>query len=323
MLRSLFGPDWKKSPAHLLLLSKFLSPKSSEYFSESDAWRDALGEAPGKAIERFLGEGVIQLANVSECLAYEYRVSDLKSMLRQRGLPVSGRKRELIARLVEADAEGMEEVISGVPIFQCSNLGRAIAEDYLIREQEKQYEIEQQVLDALWRRRFKESSRLVASFDAQRVFPRKGQYELTRDMAMLKTIFTSVPEALSLLTDDQLEQLRIAAGMMFLWGANKAKKWLPSDFETGLSIGIDAAARMLVFHASNQRSLTNYRQSEVVKGVEIIVAEDACEACRKLAGEAYNFNEVPVLPYVKCTHEKGCRCTYAPITKNYSELGLK
>lgn len=323
MLRSLFGLNWEKSPAHLLLLSKFLSPKALEDFSESDAWRAALGETPGKAIERFLGEGIIQRAGVAECLAYEYRVSDLKSMLKKRGLPVSGLKRELIARLVKADAEGMEGVVSGAAVFQCSGLGRTIAEDYLARDQEQQCEIEQQVLDALRRRKFKESSRLVASFDAERVFPRKGQHELTRDMAMLKTIFASVPEALSLLTDDRLEQLRIAAGMMFLWGTNKAKKWLPSDFETGLDISSDATARMLVFHASNQRALANYRRSEVVKGVEIIVAEDACEACRKLADKTYKFNEVPLLPHVKCTHEKGCRCTYAPVTKSYSELGLK
>jgi len=193
----------------------------------------------------------------------------------------------------------------------------------LAREQEKRCEIEQQLLNAVRRRKFKESSQLVASFDAQRVFPRKGQRELTRDMAMLKTMFTGVPEALSLLTDDQLEPLRIAAGMMFLWGTNRAKKWLPSDFQTGLDIDGEAAARMLVFHASNQSALVNYRRSEVVKGVTIIVAQDACDACQTLADKTYKFNDVPVLPYVKCTHEKGCRCTYAPITKSYSELGLK
>jgi len=128
MLRYLFGLDWKKSPAHLLLLTKFLSPEALEGFSGSDAWRAVLGEAPGKAIERFLGEGVIQCADVGERVAYEYRVSDLKSMLKQRDLPVSGHKRELIARLVEADAEGMEELVSGVPVFQCSGprAGKAV-----------------------------------------------------------------------------------------------------------------------------------------------------------------------------------------------------
>ena len=87
-----------------------------------------LGEPPQKAIRRFAKEGMIRRAGVAQRLARQYRVSDLKLMLKQRVLSVSGRKQDLIARLVKADAKGMEAVVSDVPIFQCSNEGQRVAQ---------------------------------------------------------------------------------------------------------------------------------------------------------------------------------------------------
>ena len=54
MLRSLVGTDWRKSPAHLLLLSKFLEPRTVEDFSKSDNWKEVLKEPPQQAIRRSL-----------------------------------------------------------------------------------------------------------------------------------------------------------------------------------------------------------------------------------------------------------------------------
>jgi hypothetical protein len=36
--------------------------------------------------------------------------------------------------------------------------------------------------------------------------------------------------------------------------------------------------------------------------------DTVCEACRKIAGEYTNINEVPELPYSDCSCEFGCRC---------------
>ena len=46
MLRSIFGLDWKKSPAHLLFLSKFRKPRATADFSQSDTWKAVLKETP-------------------------------------------------------------------------------------------------------------------------------------------------------------------------------------------------------------------------------------------------------------------------------------
>jgi hypothetical protein len=64
-----------------------------------------------------------------------------------------------------------------------------------------------------------------------------------------------------------------------------------------------------------KRALENYRRnSNVVTGIEILVAPDSCEACKELTGKKFTLENVPDLPNLNCTHEKGCRCCYIPIT---------
>ena len=314
MLRSLLGFDWKKSSAHLLLLSKFLSPRKVEDFAKSDDWEAALREAPQKTIKRFAEEGMIEPASLAGLLDYKYKVSDLKKMLKQRGLPVSGRKADLIARLVQADPKGMRKATHGLAVLLCSEQGRVIAEQHLAREEEKRARVEHQVLSALQERKFREASQLVSSFEAEQVFPRGlnidwKNYDPTHDVAMLETMFRSKLKVLARLSGEQLDQLRVAAGMMHLWGNNKAREWLPPGFETRLTMDNDAVARMIVSHASHQINMAQYRKAGV-KTVEIRTANDrlVCHACRELAKKEYKLNQVPELPYEECTSEMGCRC---------------
>jgi hypothetical protein len=313
MLRSLLGFDWRKSPAHLLFLSKFRTPRASDDFSKSDSWKAVLREAPKKAVKRFLDEGMLEQASLVGLLNYKYRVSELKPMLKQRGLPVSGRKAELIEKLIQADPEGMKKATRGLSVLQCFEQGRAIAEQYLAQENDRRTKAEQQALQALQRREFKEACRIVAVFEAGQVFPRGmnidwRKYNSARDVAMLKVMFSSKPKILSSLNEEQMEYLRIAAGMMHLWGASQAKDWLPDNFETALPMDNDAAARMISFHVSHQFNIAQYRAAGI-KTVEILATENSCKACKKLAKKKYKLSEVPELPYEKCTSEMGCRCT--------------
>jgi len=321
MLRSLFGFDWRKSNAHLLLLSKFLRPRTVDDFAESDAWKTVLGESPTRAIKRFLAEGILTQADLNEQLDYKFKVSELKDMLRKRGLPVSGRKDHLIQRLVQADSKGMKQAVAGLKVIVCSEHGGEIAEQYLARERAKRNRVEQQVMEYLRRRKFKDASITVASYEAEQVFPRGigidwRHHDPVHDMAMLNFIFGSKPKILAHLNDEQSSVLRLVAGMMYLWGTNRAKKeWLPPNFETNLAMDNNAAARMFLFYATYQVNINNYRQSGVVKQVEILAAPDSCDACKKISGKRFKLSEVPELPYEHCTHKMGCRCTLLPITK--------
>lgn len=314
MLQSLLGFDWRKSQAHLLLLSKFLYPQTAEGFAKADYWKDVLRETPEQAIKRFKNEGVLVTPGLSEHLACKYRVSELQPMLKQRGLPVSGRKDDLISRLIEADPRGMKKAVAGLRLLQCSDRGQEIASQYLALEKQRREAADQEVLVMLQKGKFREASLLVSSYEAKQVFSRGLNIDWKNhdpgcDVPGLESIFGSKPKILARLDQGKLGPLRLAAGMMSLWGTNKARAWLPAGFETGLAMDSDSAARMLLFHAQHQANLERYRKWGI-KSVQILTANDQrhCEACRKLDAKTYKLSEVPELPYEKCTSEMGCRC---------------
>ncbi len=333
MSPSLFGVDWRKSDAHLLFLSKFLSPKTADDFAKADSrieafgdfakldtWKSVLGESPSSAIRRFVDEGMLGQADIGAQLDYKFKATELKAMLKQRGLPVSGRKEDLISRLLQADVESMKRAVAGLKVFLCSERGREIAEQFLLAEKAKRANLEEQVLGYLKQRKFKEASSSVASYEAKQVFSRGigedwKNHDPSRHIEMLKFMFDGRPKILSRLNDDELAALRLAAGMMFLFGTNQGKKWLPLDFETCLAMDNDSAVRQVLFYARHQANIVNYRQSSVIKQVEILATEDSCEACKKMSGKRYKLDRVPELPCEHCTHEMGCRCNLLPIVE--------
>ncbi|MBA4420754.1 MAG: hypothetical protein C0391_06375 [Anaerolinea sp.] len=318
MLRSKMGFDWKKSKAHCLLLSKFLYPQNPDDFSKSDIWEGVLGEKPSQSIKRFLDEGLLAVADLENVLSYKYKVSELKDLLKQRGLPISGRKDNMIKRLITADLAGMKKTVAGLTILQCVQHGKELSEKYLSNEQEKRNRVEMQVMEHINKRMFKEASVAVAIYEAEQVFPRGmgndwKNYNPNRDVEMMNNIFSSKPKIMSKLRDDKLDMFRQGAAMMSLWGKNTAKDWLPPDLTTDLSFDVDTAARMFLFHAIHKTSLEQYRKSGVVKFVEVLAAQDSCDECKKFTKIKYKLNEVPELPHDNCTHEKGCRCTLIPL----------
>lgn len=318
MLRFLFGFDWKKSNAHLLFLSKFLHPRTLEDFAESEVWKTALKENPKQAIKRFLDEGMLEQADLKTKLDYKFKVAELKDMLKKMGLTVSGRKDDLIQRLIQASIDSMKHITAGLSILVCSKNGQKIIDQYILNEEAKRNRIEQQVLEHLQQHKFREASLTVSSYEAEQIFPRGigidwKHYDSKHDIIMLNIIFSNKPKILACLNDNLLYSLRLAAGMIYLWGVNKGEKWLPSDFQTGLAMDNDAAIRMLLFHASHLTNMDNYKQSGVVKYVEILATQDSCDACKKISGKRYKLSDVIELPYEHCTHEMGCRCVIIPI----------
>jgi hypothetical protein len=315
MLRSILDHDWRKSKAHLLLLSKFLHAKTAQEFDKADSWKDVLKETPRQAIKRFVGEGMLVTPGLSEHLEYKYKVGELQAMLKQRRLPVSGRKQDLISRLVEADPEGMKKAVAGLSVLQCSDRGQEIASQYLISEKERREEAEQEVLAMLQKGKFREASLLVSSYEATQVFSRGmdidwKNYDPSRDVSVLGIIFGSRPKGLARLDQGKLGPLRVVAGMNHLWGVYDAKACLPACFETGLSMDSGTVARMLLFYAYHQVNMAEYRKNGLVKSVQILTCNDytVCDACRALAGKTYKLSDVPELPYEKCTSVMGCRC---------------
>lgn len=307
--------DWRNSPAHLLLLSKFRNGDSPDRYRDAEYWEAVLKGKPIKVIEQFLKEGVLEPAGLQELVDHKFKASDLKFLLKEKGLKVSGRKEELIQRLIENDAQSMRDATKGLVLYRCTKEGIQLAEHYLEGERTKRDDAERAVLDLLRRKEFSEAVRIVAQYEASQVFPRGlgidwKNYDVESGAESLKLIFERTPGILKGMEEEQLGELRRAAAMMELWGTNTARHWLPDDFETRIHLDGDAASQMLVFHAIHIRNMQGYRSASV-KTVEVLGVDDGntCSECRKISGRKYKLESVPELPYAKCTCELGCRCT--------------
>lgn len=295
MFRLFRSFDWRTSKAHLLLLSKFIHGQELNYLAKWGNWEKVLGESPEKAIKRFIDEGVLVKADLNTLVSYKYKVVELKNLLKQRKLNLTGAKEDLVKRLTDIDKEGMSSLVAGIELLTYTERGRAIAEKFLNSEKEKRLQVEQQVMGYLAKRMFSEASLSVANYEAEQVFSRGmgidwKHYNPKREIEILTSIFDNKPEVLSKLEDVKLEPLRMGAAMMELWGENTASKWLPLNFEAGLSIDNDTAARMLVFDSQHKESLKQYRESGVVQYVEILATPNSCESCKKLQGKRYKLS---------------------------------
>jgi hypothetical protein len=321
-----------------LLLSKFLTRKEIGDSALSDGiWSRVLGEGTQTTIKRFVDENLLEYADLDGLVEFKFKATELKEMLKRRSLPVSGRKGDLIARLIQADSETMQKAVHGLTVLKCTEKGRELAEQYLAKEQENKKNVERLILDALRVYDFKTACMFSASYEAEKLFPRDplilGQtydpvraaarlkeYNSAEDVEMLKKMFECKPKILGRLNEEHLNLVRIAAGMTHLWGSGEGESWLPfwlpEDFNTDLAMDGAAAPMMVLFYLDHLRKLELYR-STGIEMVEIMTSDPGdphcCPSCRKLEKRKYRIHEVPELPNENCTSELGCRCEAVPV----------
>ncbi|GEM_PF-588156 len=128
--------DWRKSREHLIFLATFLRPRNPDRDPVDADWSQMLGEDPLITVERFLKQGILAPCGIREILALELpklKVRELKALLKGMGMPVSGRKDELVARLVQDGNPGLLLKVPNRFLVKLSEEGRQIVEHFLIR----------------------------------------------------------------------------------------------------------------------------------------------------------------------------------------------
>ena len=88
------------------MLSEFSIPRNRERIIRDPRWAAALRAEPLKVIDKLCAQGLLAEADLGVRLREKCKVPDLKRLLRERRLPVSGNKQALIDRLIEADRDG-------------------------------------------------------------------------------------------------------------------------------------------------------------------------------------------------------------------------
>ena len=115
------GFNWRKSQAHVMLLGCFRYPHSLDEIDPAHSWDRGLGEPLAKAVKRFIDEGlVIRVTDINRLLYVKHGPADLKQVMRQLGLKVSGNKQQLIQRWLETDPDGAKQSIANMEVYECT-----------------------------------------------------------------------------------------------------------------------------------------------------------------------------------------------------------
>ena len=237
-------------------------------------------------------------------------------MLSSHGLKVSGKKAELIQRLLEADPKGMEVQYAHRMILRCT----PAASQAVLRwksECEKAYETAaDNVIAALRNRHFKEAIRVADVYrknkfkrplppGAEAMIITPAPRPIEERAKELATVFTMRPKILNELQPEQWEGLYLNYAVGELLGRTAPEKCMPGF--TGVGVMNSATAtRMLSFYVKRQSDLAQMRELGIKKAK--IIGIGGCEACAALNNKTFLLDELPELPYEKCTCALGCRC---------------
>jgi hypothetical protein len=305
-----FAPQW--TLAHLKLLSGFsrgpaVEPHDSGVWA--DRWKEALGESQTEAVRRFAEAGLLVLCSVSERMAWNLPYVKLKQMLRERRLKLSGRKSEMAERISSADPKGGEDAVAGLRMWKCSEEGMRLTNLFmgLVRETEKA------AYEALRSKKCEEAVQIVCDFKDALGFPQMQFFPDRPDLEAVRAVFNVRPGILAGIREDQLELLRIAAGMSFLRFDYHFLQRLPEGFSTGLAFSNDTAIAMLCSCVRIKRQLADYRKMKI-KNVRFENGNPkVCDVCKALVGTIFLIDEVPELPHPQCKSPSGCLCYLSPV----------
>jgi hypothetical protein len=298
--------DWKKSPAHIDLLSKFTKPRDITQVLNWQYLKDSIKEKPQEAISRFIRDGALIPCSIEEILECTYKVSQLQKFLKERDLPQKGNKSDLVERLVATDHRGMEGLTKRLSVMKCSESGLRLVEEY---EQAKQRAIDvakQQSYEALLGNRLKEAYKTYIAFQRQYTDPRypSGGFEVEE----MEFVLSSRPKVLSNISPENLGSLRAAICMSILWQDEPVINWIPISFHTHLKSN-EVAANYLRQNAKIREELARIKEySEQVKVTFYSNDIDSCELCLALNGKVIDIKNFPDLPFEGCKSDFGCKC---------------
>lgn len=130
------------------LLSRFERGADAYAFGDHPAYADRLGASPDTVLHEFVELCWIQKFSAQDSLEYNLKVVDLKEILQLHGLPVSGRKSDLVQRVLGLDDARVRQA-SQSPFFILTDAGRVAIDPFYRDEVERHRTACVQIEDAL------------------------------------------------------------------------------------------------------------------------------------------------------------------------------
>ena len=281
---------------------------------------------PQRVIDGLVAHGALELAPT---------VADLKMMLSSRDLKVSGKKADLIQRLLEADPKGLEVRYAHRMNLRCTPAASQAVAGWKV-ECTKAFEMAAgNVIAALRNRHFKEAIRTADTYRKNKFetplppgaaamtiksAPRSIE-ERAKELAMYfyhapensggtsaRAMGRSISQPRSLAVARAGSTRKVFAWICQHWShrLDRFDQWRGDELQWddgNDSHDCNANAKFLC-HAPT-RSCT-IRELGIKKAT--INGIGGCEACSALYNKTYSIDTLPELPYEDCTCALGCRC---------------
>jgi hypothetical protein len=313
MSKSMRGFDWRTSPVHLDLLSKFEKGRDIAQVMDWQHLKDTLGEPTKLAIDRFIDESVLVPCTLQESVSKLVTVSDLKELLKERELRLSGKKADLVDRLVEADRAAAEEIVGKRRIMKCSSeaikLLNAFEEERDVAEAQAKTNAHRLLLERNVRDAYREYIQYTRRY-------RSPDFSSPHQAEQLEMTLSASPDALSDLDASALAHLQAAVAMSQLWYGEDPLRWLPESFPADV-INSRTAASYLTRAAGFKRQIA--QASEYEWEVRVVFSPydvDSCGLCKQYNGKEFPPGDVPNFPLHGCTSETGCMCELETVWDN-------
>ena len=318
--------------ARIMFLSKFqdrpVSQEDINYYESNQGWLEVLGKRPLELRVEYEEDGLIERLNAQDHLEVLMSgllsVAALKEGLASLGFKKTGKKIELVHRLVSVDREAAIRLLPKGARWGTTKKGGALVDTYRANKQAEQERLEDDLLGMIAKKMYSLASKRRAEYNARQVFPPGlgcswDNWDTSRDTHILESIRNLTPEALSHRPGETLEPARMLAALSYLLGSKLSSRLYGLIFRQDTSPAKDSRseasndARLLVVFAIGKANIEEWKLSSACEFVKVLDAgSDSCRACRAQSKKKYPIGQPPELPNRLCTNPIGCRCCYVP-----------
>ena len=309
------------SLAHQLLLTKFGGARdvpTNGYLAghSVEEWRAVLGQSLSAAVSTFVSQGLLREATVGEKLHSVLKAPDLKGHLRQRGLPMSGKKSDLATRLAQSDPQLAASLTRGRAVYVSTEEGSRLIGEFQDAAKASRTRMEKSLTDLLASGEFRVAVVTLASFEAAQVFARGmgvdwADYDPEPDERIIRLIFTRVPKSLAGTPSGYLPICRVGAAMLRLvWNVGEVSTWLSRHIPGEAEDRLYKVASDLCSYALFLNQVDSLKASPFLHHLRVLTCNDdlVCESCKRLAEGTHPLEDPPEIPNPDCSSRSWCRC---------------
>lgn len=284
----------EQSKAHRLFFAKVTSRGVFD-LQYSDYWDKKLGESGMEVIRRFIAEGLIEPAPIKVAIDKKFTVEELKPHMKERGLKVSGKKDELVERIMAADPVWVQEQTKNGELHQRTREGSLLADEIYTSIGTESGEMEARLTGLIHDKKYEDAYRTWAEWDAGQVFPRDELWGIdnTRNISptfiqMARSIATKLPAG---------ERERAILNELYGKGTHDPR---------------ELAAR---HGASYERELMELRKLPSAIGIRILPSPSPNLNCTKANDYAgcFKLEDAPDYPFGPCDNEPCCICSWTTV----------